>query len=238
MSHRVKRLKDTNQNGVRNTKWLRKLCGEWAKQFRPKADPVKEWLKVRREYGSPDTDDSGLGGIVSYRQIHYGKSERSRRCIKRLCSAKNRISYKRVQHYLSYCFTQTPVFFRIVRELLRWYTTYEMSTIIETFQGVVEIKGYEYPSGRGNVLAIGGPSYALQHIWNKMKREIIVRRLTETHLRYQSSTPMLFGGSSPMDWSKGVYSKELSWAYCDDFLVLKRGIFAKLASEEGYSKRQ
>ena len=228
MSRKVKRLKDTNKSNVQNTKWLRKLCGEWAKQLRPKTDPVKEWLKVRREYGNLDTVKSDLGGIISYRQIHYGKSEEGRRCIRRLCSAKSRISYKRVQRYLSYCFTQTPVFFRIMQELLRWYTSYEMSTIIETFQGVVEIKGYEYPKGRGNVLSIGGPSFALQHIWNKMKREIIVKRLTETHLRYQSSTPMLFGEP----WSGRTYSKELSWAYCDDFLILKRGIFAKMASEE------
>ena len=226
MSHRVKRLKGNNQISIGDTKWVRKLCGEWAKQLRPKADPVREWMKVRREYGSLDTEKSGLGGIISYRQIHYGKSEEERRCIKRLCSAKNRISFKRVKYYLSYCFTQTPIFLRIVRELLRWYTTYEMSTIIETFQGVVEIRGYEYPSGKGNVLSIGGPSFALQHIWNMIKREIIVKRLTETYLRYQSSSPMVFGETNPVDWSGGVYSKELCWAYCDDFLILRRGIFA------------
>ena len=59
-----------------------------------------------------------------------------------------------------------------------------------------------------------------------IKREIIVKRLTETYLRYQSSSPMVFGETNPVDWSGGVYSKELSWAYCDDFLILRRGIFA------------
>ena len=241
MPHNLKRLKSPDKKKVKDTKWLRKRCGEWAKQLRPKSDPIKEWIKARKDYDHLGFDASEPGGIVSTRRMHYGRNEMERRCIKRLCSANSRISSRRVGDYLNYCFTQTPVFFRIVRELLRWYTTYELSIIIETFQGVVRIPGYDYPTEKDNIFTVGGPSLVLQGIWNKFKKDIIIRRQTECHLRYYSSPTVWVSGPRKGVGVDGVITetqnqtwfvspnledvcnrmRDLDWIYCDDYVILK-----------------
>ena len=241
MPHNLKRLKGPDRKKVKDTKWLRKLCGEWAKQLRPKADPIKEWIKARKDYDHLSSDVSEPGGIISNRRMHYGRNEMERRCIKRLCSVNSRISSKKAGHYLNYCFTQTPVFFRIVRELLRWYTTYELSIIIETFQGVVRIPGYDYPTEKDNIFTVGGPSLVLQGIWNKFKKDIIIRRQTECHLRYYSSSAVWVSGPQKGTRVDGLLTetlqqtwfgfpdledvcnrmRDLDWIYCDDYVILK-----------------
>ena len=160
--------------------WLKDLCKQWARGLKIKDDCEEESGGLTEKYGmhnySVVKHDPWL-----FRTSYRLPTKRRREidvCSDLLSEKKQRMDTNSSKVYLDYIFNQYCVGSKVERELLKWKTIQEMSSIVEGLNPVIKLEGYDYPYvSEDGVLVIGGPTKQLKARWEQWRGEWLMRDL-------------------------------------------------------------